>query len=81
MNAENTEAVIGLPASIAVNYAEGWADTIAASATTSSAVRFGGTEVDLGAIIIAAFLQQLTPATRLSTVSHDLSQGIRILPA
>jgi hypothetical protein len=33
-----------------------------------------GTEVDLGAItpgVIAAFLQQLTPARRLSTVSHQ----------
>jgi hypothetical protein len=44
MNAENTAAVIGLPASIAVNYAGRWADTIggechewmAASATPAS---------------------------------------------
>jgi hypothetical protein len=57
---------------------------MAASAITSSAFQFGRTEVDLGTVtpgVIAAFLQQLTPAKRLSTVSHDLTQGIRILLA
>jgi len=49
---ENTSAVIGLPASMAVNYTVVWAGTMAASATTSPAVRFGETEVDLGAITL-----------------------------
>jgi len=43
---------------------------MAESATTSSAFRFVATEIDLGAItpgVITAFLQQLTPAARLST--------------
>ena len=79
-----TAAVIGLLASIAVNYTGGWTDTMPASAATSSTSQFGGTEVDLGAItpgLIAAFLQQLTPRKAPVYVSHDLTQGIRILPS
>jgi hypothetical protein len=55
-----------------------------ASAITSSTFRFGGTEVDLAAIIpgvIAAFLQRANPRKAPVYVWHDLTQGIRILPS
>jgi hypothetical protein len=74
MNAKNIAAVIGVPESMAVNYAGGWEGYNGGVRHISSAFRFVATEIDLEAItpgVITAFLQQLTPAARLSTVSRE----------